>query len=166
MPQKSMSLPSGEIGRLVRLLDEAFRRKSWHGTNLRGALRSLSVAQAVWRPAPQRKCIAEHVLHAAYWKYVVRRRLLGEKRGSFPLKGSNWIALPAPFDDQQWDGAVRLLEDQHEALRSAVASLRPAAVEAAPPGSTTTNLALIHGAALHDIYHTGQIQLLKALQRP
>ncbi|NUQ50463.1 MAG: ATP-binding cassette domain-containing protein, partial [Phycisphaerae bacterium] len=43
--------------------------------------RTLSLGQRM-------KC--EIALHAAYWKYVTRRRLRGDKRGSFPLKGSNW----------------------------------------------------------------------------
>ena len=80
---------------LVRLLDQAYERRSWHGPNLRGSVRGVSAAVAAHRPAEGRHNIWEVALHAAYWKYVVRRRLLGEKRGSFPLKGSNWFPRPA-----------------------------------------------------------------------
>ena len=60
---------------LLGLLDEAFERKSWHGTNLRGSLRGLPAKQAAWRPGPRRHNIWEIAVHAAYWKYAVRRRL-------------------------------------------------------------------------------------------
>ena len=76
----------GEVQRILQLLDEAFCRKSWHGTNLRGSLRGLPVQQAGWRPPGGRHTIADIVVHCAYWKYAVRRRLRGDARGSFPLK--------------------------------------------------------------------------------
>ena len=51
---------------LLDSLDEAFDRKSWHGPNLRGAIRGVTAAQAVWRPAGDRHNIWELTLHAAY----------------------------------------------------------------------------------------------------
>ena len=87
------SLLEGRL--LLRMLEQAFDRKSWHGPNLRGSIRGVSASDAAWRPADGRHSIAEQVLHAAYWKYVVRRKLTGEKRGSFALPGSNWFSVPA-----------------------------------------------------------------------
>jgi hypothetical protein len=79
---------------LLGLLDEAFERKAWHGPNLRGSLRGLDAKAAAWRPGPGRHNIWETAVHAAYWKYAVRRRLTGEKRGSFARGGSNWFRCP------------------------------------------------------------------------
>ncbi|MFQ5411533.1 MAG: DinB family protein, partial [Phycisphaerae bacterium] len=70
-----------EIALLLQNLDAAYDKAAWHGPNLKGSVRGLRVAQAVWRPRPKRHNIAEIVVHAAYWKYAVRRRLRGEKRG-------------------------------------------------------------------------------------
>ncbi len=151
---------------LLFLLDEAFNRKSWHGTNLRGSIRGLTAKQAAWRPSPKRKSIWDHVLHTAYWKYTVRRRLTGEKRGSFPLKGNNWFMVPNPPSEQAWREHIALLENQHRQLRKAVASLSPRQLNAKVAGSQLTNGFLIRGIALHDIYHTGQIQFLKRMQAP
>lgn len=151
------------IALLLRFLDQAFDKKSWHGTNLRGAIRRLDVAAASYRPAPARKNIWEHVVHAAYWKYVVRRRLLGEKKGSFPLKGSNWFVRPQEMTETAWLADVALLEDTHRALRAAVAELPERRVDLTPAGSKVSNLDLIQGIAAHDLYHAGQIQLLKKL---
>lgn len=150
---------------LLRMLDEAFVRKSWHGTNLRGSIRGLSVREVSWRPHPQRHNIWEIVVHAAYWKYTVRRRLLDEKRGGFPLKGSNWFTRPVAGADgeEQWRADVALLTSTHVSLRAAVAKLTLPDLSKAADGGTTRVLSLVTGIAAHDLYHAGQIQLLKRL---
>lgn len=56
-------------------LDEAFDKKSWHGPNLRGAIRGVTAAQAAWLPAGNGHNIWELILDAAYWKYAVRRKI-------------------------------------------------------------------------------------------
>jgi hypothetical protein len=152
-----------EIGLLLQLLDTSFAKKAWHGPNLRGSVRGLSAAEAAWRPAPGRHNIWEIVVHAAYWKYTVRRRLLGEKRGSFPLKGSNWFARPAEATEEAWRGDAALLDEMHRTMRAAVAALPPADLHRTPAGCKVSNSALILGIASHDVYHAGQIQLLKRL---
>jgi len=69
-----------EVRLLLDLLDEAFDKKSWHGPNLRGSLRGVTPELAAWRPRPRGHNIWELTLHAAYWKYVVRRRITGSRR--------------------------------------------------------------------------------------
>jgi hypothetical protein len=93
---------TGELELLLGLLDEAYDRPAWHGPNLRGALRGLSAEAARWRPGPGKHCIWELALHCAYWKYAVRQRLFGGRRGAFPRKGSNWFPLPHPADAAAW----------------------------------------------------------------
>jgi hypothetical protein len=153
----------GEVEILLDLLDEAFARKSWHGTNLRGSIRGLDPALAGWHPGPGRHSIREIVVHAAYWKYAVWRRLAGQKRGSFALEGSNWFARPGPADPKGWAEDVGLLSGEHKRLREAVERLTPAALRQVPKGSRFTVAGLVRGIAAHDLYHAGQIQLLKKL---
>lgn len=148
---------------LLDLLDEAFDRKAWHGPTLRGSIRGLDAAKAAHRPAPGRKNIAEQVLHAAYWKYSVRRRLLGGKRGSFPLEGSNWFPVDDPLEPAAWKAHVKRLDDEHGALRLAVVEFPDERWAVKPPGSKFTFLETVRGIAAHDLYHAGQIQLLKRL---
>ena len=97
------------IEMVLAALDEAYEKKSWHGTNLRGALRRVSAEEALWRPAVGRLNIWELAVHAAYWKYAVRRRLRGDKRGSFPLKGSNFFPSPSRADEGEWREALAIL---------------------------------------------------------
>src|SRR5262245_25839273 len=139
--------PTGEIALLLRLLDEAYEKKAWHGANLRGSVRGLTAAQAGWRPRADRHSIADIVVHAAYWKYAVRRRLRGDKRGSFPLKGSNWFDLPEPLTEAAWKEYLTLLDVEHRPLRAVVAGLPPDQLHRTPAGSKVSNLTLITGIA-------------------
>jgi hypothetical protein len=157
------SMESTITGDLVAAVEEAFRVRSWHGTNLRGSVRGLTVAQASWRPRPDRHNIWELVVHAAYWKYAVRRRLTGEKRGSFPLEGSNFWSRPVEGTVAEWRRDVALLVDQHEQLVEAVCAFPARRWSQRAPGSPFTFAALVRGIAAHDLYHAGQVQLLKRL---
>ncbi len=154
-------MSSTGVAILLGLLDEAFDTKAWHGPNLRGALRGLDARVATRRPGPGRHSIQDLVVHAAYWKYTVRRRLTGEKRGSFLLEGSNFFERPAT--EAAWRADVALLVSEHRKLRAEVAKLRDADLPKKAQGSRQTNLTVVRGIAAHDLYHAGQIQLLKRL---
>lgn len=156
------------IQALIDALDEAYDRQSWHGTNLRGSLRRVSGEALVWRPATGRHNIWELAVHAAYWKYAVRRRLTGEKRGSFALAGSDWFERPARDRASvslaaAWQEDLALLGREHRLLRAAVAGL-PAARLDRPAGGGRTAAFLVRGVTAHDLYHAGQIQLIKRLR--
>lgn len=155
--------PPPEIRMLLRILDQAYDHPSWHGTNLRGSIRRVSLARAAWRPSPRRHNVWEIVVHAAYWKYAAWRRLTGGTRGSFPLKGSNWFRRPETMTERAWRSDCALLDQMHASLRDAVGRLSPRALSSTPRGSKVSNFALLSGVAAHDLYHAGQIQLLKKL---
>jgi hypothetical protein len=154
---------NGRVPFVVRLLDQAYDRPSWHGTNLRGSLRRVTAGQAAWRPSPDRHNIWEIAVHAAYWKYTAWRRLSGATRGSFPLKGSNWFKRPVELSDTAWRTDLALLDEMHRVLRDAVGKLPASSLGRMPKGSKVSNFALLSGVAAHDLYHAGQIQLLKRL---
>ena len=155
-------VPSRQIEDLLSLLDEMFFGPAWHGPSLRGALRRVTPAQAVWRAQPGRHNIAELALHAAYWKYAVRRRLTGGKRGSFALEGSNWFARDA-VTGASCRADLALLHDEHQRLCDAVRQVEAARLLQRVPGGKWTVQQTIRGVAAHDAYHAGQIQLLKRL---
>jgi hypothetical protein len=152
-----------EIEYLLSLLDEAYSRAAWHGPNLRGSIRGVAAREAAHSPRAGRHNIWEIVVHAAYWKYAVRRRLVGEKRGSFPLKGSNWFRRPIDRSEKAWRADVALLDTEHRRLREAVSAVQPEDLNRPARGSRTLVRRLIGGIAFHDVYHAGQIQLIKRL---
>jgi len=143
---------------VLALFDEAYEKKTWHGPNLKQSIKGVSAKQAAWRPGPGRHNIWEVMLHAAYWKYALRRRIEGAKRGSFVLKGSNFFARPekGKLNEAAWNADKKLLEREHRALRVAIAKLLRTS-----RGSKF--VAQLYGIAFHDIYHAGQIRLLRRL---
>lgn len=143
---------------LLANLEGAYTKNGWHGTTLRAAVRGLSAEEVGWRPGKGRHNIWELTAHAAYWKYVARRRLGGAKRGEFPLNGSDWIAAPARIDEAAWQELVHLLDEEHRLLRDVVASMTDEDLR------DRRKQRLVSGIAAHDVYHTGQIQLVKRLR--
>jgi hypothetical protein len=152
-----------EIKLLLNLIDQAFDKKSWHGTNLRGALKGLTIEQLIWRPQQNRHNIWGITVHCAYWKYVVLRNLVNLPRGSFPRKPSNFPSLPEKQDKKSWQSDLDLLKKYHVDLRDAITALSPSMLNKRPPKSESTYLDLIQGIASHDLYHAGQIQLIKRM---
>ena len=151
------------LTQLLFLIDTAYDRVSWHGPNLRGSLRGVSPRQAAWRPAPGRHNIWELAVHAAYWKYAAWRRLTGAKRGSFPLAGSNFLTRPVDVSARAWRADLDLLEQMHRTLRAAAAAVPANELDRPSAQRGVTRRALLTGVAAHDLYHAGQIQLLKRL---
>ena len=143
---------------ILALLNEAYEKRTWHGPNLKQSIRGLTAKQAAWRPGSGRHNIWEIAVHAAYWKYAVRRRIEGGKRGSFVLKGSNFFPRPEPgkLNEAAWRADKQLLEREHRALRSAIQK-----VLGTPRGEKL--LPQLWGVAFHDVYHAGQIRLLRRL---
>ena len=95
----------------------------------------------------------------------MRRRLAGDAAGSFARKPSDWPEVPAAPDGRAWKRDVDLLGGEHRLLREVVSGLPPATLEERSPQGVWTNAQEIHGIAAHDLYHTGQIQLIKKLMR-
>lgn len=162
-----MQRGDARIRLLLRVLDEAFVAKGWQGTTLSGAVRGLTPRQALWRPGgdPSRHNIWELVLHTAFWKHAVRERVAGKGRTPFPRGPRNFPSVPARSNTSAWKADVALAKRQHELLKRTVARLKPSRLDEPVGGSPWAVAEQIFGVAAHDLYHTGQIQLLKALQR-
>jgi hypothetical protein len=143
---------------LLSLLDEGYEKKTWHGPNLKQALKGVTAEQAAWRPGAGRHNIWEEALHAAYWKYAVRRQLVGGKRASFRLKGSNFFKRPekGKLNETAWRSDKKLLDQEHRELKASV-------LKALGKPQTPKVLRMLYGVAFHDIYHAGQVRLLRRL---
>ncbi len=152
---------------LVQAIQPAAGHGAWHGgpTPI-GALRGVGAGEAWWRPAPRRTSIWMLTLHIAYWKYAIRRVLDGSGRGGFPRGPSNWPPPPDRPDAARWAEDVALLKQEHARLVETVAAVRPERLGRRPPSSRRWTYGdLVIGIALHDAYHTGQVQLIKRLYR-
>jgi hypothetical protein len=139
---------------LLKLLDLAFDKRSWHGANLMSAIRGVRAEQAQ-RSIGRRKTIWEQLLHAAYWKSVVIAKISGQS--AWERKGSNWVKMPRPGNQKQWKEDVAMLRGLHESLKKVVAQRKQKFSE--------KETWLVQGGAFHDIYHAGQIKLLRRMMR-
>lgn len=149
---------------LLRQVRQAFDQRAWHGTNLWGSIRAVTAEEAAWRPAPDRHNVWELTVHAAYWKYRVYRLLTSSPPRSFDLPGSNFFARPDAAGGATWDGDRDLLRAWHERLLRAVEEFDPERLRERTGRNWYTFEDLILGVASHDLYHAGQIQLLKRLR--
>jgi hypothetical protein len=149
---------------LLEVFDQAYTAPAWHGTPLKGTIRGITVRDALWRPRRGRHNIWELVLHTAYWKCLVRRRLLRDPEIAFPRPGVNFPPLPLRLDGTAWKRDRALLDEQHALLRRAIARLKPAQLGRRAWRSKWTVAENVYGIASHDLYHAGQIQLIKRLR--
>jgi hypothetical protein len=153
---------------LLALVEEGFQKPAWHGPNLQNALRGVTAEEAAWRPAKSRHNIWEIAVHAAYWKYTVTRRLTGSRKRDFPEKGRNWFArdgakLTKSEAAKRWKSDLDFLAKTHQELCTAIADLKGSDLMRSTRGNGKTAIRNVVGIAMHDVYHAGQIQLLRKL---
>lgn len=159
-----MPTSSSAITLLTHQLDLAFDKRSWHGPNLCGALRGVQPDEAVWRPQRGRHNIAELLVHAAYWKYRICRLIAEGDVPAFELTGSDFFERRVA-DKAQWAEDLLLLRTWHHRLRDYVLALPSRRLGAATKAANFSVTDVILGAAAHDLYHAGQIRLLRRMYR-
>jgi uncharacterized damage-inducible protein DinB len=148
-----------EVERIRDQLHRAFRGDAWHGPAVRELLQGVTAAQAAARPLPRAHTIWEIVLHVAAWASIVRRRIEGEE-GITITPEVDWPPVVAT-DEGAWREALGRLEAAHADLERTVGGLGDDALDRKAAGSPSTAYVLLHGVAQHDLYHAGQIALLK-----
>lgn len=150
-----------ETARIADQLSRAYSGKAWHGPSLRFLLRGISAKQAAARPIPNAHSIWELVLHIAAWDRVACQRILGGKRKSLPPKEN----FPEVTDTSEaaWKKALQDLEREHGALISATQKFADKKLDHKLGGGDHSFYITMHGAIQHDLYHAGQIAILKKL---
>jgi uncharacterized damage-inducible protein DinB len=154
-----------EIARIVDQLEREHAGDPWHGSALRVILEGITCQPAASKPLPEAHSIWELVLHVTGWKNEVRRRLSGAPAGE-PDAG-DWPSVGEPTAER-WAAALENLETAHRLLVSAVKEFEEASlyVPTNDPrnrelGLGVTYYELLHGIVQHDVYHAGQIAILK-----
>jgi uncharacterized damage-inducible protein DinB len=151
--------PSDELTRVEAQLRATFEGPAWHGPAVLELLRDVTPVEAASRPIAGAHTIWELVLHLIGTYDVVLRRLRGDGR---PLTtAEDWPAMSKPTE-ANWKEAIAALRGRNEATRAAVLRFDPARL-AAPlvPEPPYTAYEQFIGLTQHDVYHAGQIALLK-----
>jgi|CXWL01.1.fsa_nt_gi uncharacterized damage-inducible protein DinB len=150
---------STEVNRLEEQLRRALEGKAWHGPSVLELLAGLSAAQAASHPIAGAHSIWELVVHIATDYELVLRRMAGDGR---PLTaGEDWPPCPAATE-ANWRQTVQELKRLNEKLRQAVRAfpaerLDDPLVPEVPYSAYTQFI----GVTQHNLYHAGQIALLK-----
>jgi len=154
-----------EIDRITDQLQRAFKKDSWSGPSLQEVLANVTAECAAARPLADAHTIWEIVLHVTGWKDAVRRRLNGEPV-RLPLEG-DWPAV-TDTSPAAWQSTIAKLEQRHEELAQTVQSLTEARLkdiliteQSRETGGGVSCYITLHGIVQHDLYHAGQIALLK-----
>jgi uncharacterized damage-inducible protein DinB len=154
-----------ENERIIDQLQRAFKKDSWSGPSLMEVLATVTADSAAARPVVNAHTIWEIVLHIAAWKDVVRHRIEG-KLVRVPDEG-DWPAV-TDTGAAAWQKTLAKLEQRHDELVNVAQSLTDGRLEdilitehSCETGGGVSCYVTLHGIIQHDLYHAGQIALLK-----
>ena len=147
-----------EIARILDQLHREFEGNAWHGDNVLTILKGITAVQAARKPLDKAHSIWELVLHMTTWKRVVAERV----QGNLP-NVTDEMDWPRATETSElaWQQAIENLITAQEYLYKAVAKLDDARLSDKPGPESNSYYVQIHGIIQHDLYHAGQIAILK-----
>src|SRR5436190_2787538 len=151
-----------EVERIGDQFRRAFAGEAWHGPAVLALLEGVTAQQAAAHPVAGAHSIWELTLHIAAWENACKLRLEGD-----PAQLSDEEDWPAVTDlsEEAWIRTKEHLRSVHSELQKAIARVDeskldlPIMTHATIPFSTT--YVTLHGGVQHDLYHAGQIAILK-----
>ena len=148
-----------ETHRINSQLKRAFQGPAWHGPSLRELLDGVTAQQAAARPIPNAHGIWELVNHIIAWEQIAKERL----EGNAPADIADEVNFPPVTDtgEAAWQATLLALGASNQALRDSIKRIDDARLEEQVAGANYPVYALLHGVIQHDLYHAGQIALLK-----
>jgi uncharacterized damage-inducible protein DinB len=152
-----------ETHRINSQLKRAQEGQAWHGPSLRELLDGVTAEQAAAKPVPNAHSVWELVNHIIAWEQIAKRRLEGAEETAIPDE----VNFPPVTDtsDAAWQSTLRSLEASNRRLRESVRKIDDLKLEELTPGTAYSIYFLLHGVIQHDLYHAGQIALLKKAMR-
>jgi hypothetical protein len=148
-----------ELQRLEEQLERALEGEAWHGPAVLEVLHGVSAHQAAAHPVAGAHSIWELVLHLHSDYSLVLRRLGGDGRQL--TEPENWPAVPEP-SAENWSESVRVLKELNAQLRRALRNFPAERLdEPLVPEVPYTAYTQFIGVTQHNLYHAGQMALLK-----
>ncbi len=146
---------------LVDMLDDGFGGKGWQGpSNLVNTVENLSLEQLTFSSPHEGYSIWQIVLHCAYWKWYVRKILVGSAAEDFRGSPADFPSLPTVINLETWRRDFDLLLAEHRLIIKAVEEFPQQKWWDIAPGQKVKRpyIKFVYGVAAHDVYHTGQIR--------
>ena len=154
-----------EVDRISDQFRRAFDGQAWHGPSVMSILNGVTAEQAAARPIPGAHSIWELTLHIRAWEGACLRRLSGDP-AQLP-DNEDWPPVPPVNDtsETEWEKTKQQLVETHQQLLQALASVDDSRLDQPiiddPQTSYSSVYVTLHGGVQHDLYHAGQIAILK-----
>lgn len=143
------------IERILDQLNRAWGGPSWTGVEIRPLLDGISDADARTHPVRDAHSIIELVAHMSTWMDAVAHRLIGNDREL--TTEEDWRDVT----EMPWPDAIDELENAHSRLSDAIARLSVDDLDKIVAGRKYNVYVMLHGVIQHNLYHSGQIAILK-----
>ena len=147
-----------EIERIRDQLQRAFDGDAWHGPSVMQLLSDVTAQQAATRVFPGAHTIWELALHIGAWEGACLSRLQGGRAEL--TDDEDW---PAVMDTSEnaWQQCKSTLVDGNAKLKNAVTSLDEQRLDQPILPGMPSVYRTVQGVVQHDLYHAGQIAILK-----
>ena len=147
-----------QIKLIVDQLQRASSGEAWHGPSLKELLDGITAEQALARQLPGAHSIWELTMHIGVWMSAARRRMAGDS-AKLTLQ-EDWPMIDGG-SPAAWRQTLDALEQEHNQLKAAISSLPESSLQNVAPGKNHSLEFMLHGVIQHNLYHAGQIALLK-----
>ena len=150
-----------EAARLADQIRRAFDGDAWHGDSVVEILQGVNAAVAAAHPIKNAHSIWELLLHIAAWDGAALTRIGGT---AIHLVGDQNFPPIKDTSEAAWRTAIEQAKRTHGDLVQAVAAFPDSRLQEQVPGKTQSYynfFYLFSGVVQHELYHAGQIALLK-----
>ncbi|HKO62325.1 MAG TPA: DinB family protein [Pyrinomonadaceae bacterium] len=147
-----------ELERITDQLRRAFEGDAWHGPSVMEVLSDVTAQEATTRVFPGTHTIWELTLHIGAWENACLRRLQGERAELSDVE--DWAPV-TDTSESGWEQLKLTIQRGNRSLREAVSMIEERRLdEPIIPGMPSVYIT-IQGVVQHDLYHAGQIAILK-----
>lgn len=151
-----------EVTRITRMLRNIYEGEAWHGPSVQQVLTDVTPQQALSALAGSHNII-ELVWHMTAWRNFVIRRLQGDE--GYELTEDENFKKISDITEEAWASAKQALEESQQKLMGLLNQIHDDKLLKTVGNRSYDYYTLLHGIIQHDVYHLGQIVLLKKYQQ-
>lgn len=151
-----------QIQRLIRQLENTYSGQPWYGDGTLASLQKITAEQSFRALIPGKKSIAEILRHMVAWRLFLIEHLQGNSSYRIELDSvQDW----PPVRGMSWEDLLAELARSQQTIVETLAGYGDNLLEQELSNGTDryNYRFLIEGVIQHDIYHLGQINLVRAV---
>ena len=149
-----------ESKRISNLYQSIYNGNPWLEVNLTNTLKNLTAEQAYRKVNPNLNTIWEIVNHLIQWRRNILKRVEGE---TVITPDHNYFVPVLDSSEAAWEQSLQNLGKSQELWTTFFENFDDADLAKIYAANNHTFYEHIHGIIQHDVYHLGQIVILKKL---